>query len=141
MKKNTVIWILKQVRGHIPAMFLLILTNAAHALFGVWFALGTRGVIDSAVAGQMSLFTQACMKQLGIIAGILLTMTLSRHLQDRLHADLERHWKKRLAARCWAMTCICMSVRKQAFGAWKRNSCPRRPWMIWNVPGAAPRVS
>lgn len=96
MKKNTVIWILKQVRGHIPAMFLLILTNAAHALFGVWFALGTRGVIDSAVAGQMSLFTQACMKQLGIIAGILLTMTLSRHLQDRLHADLERHWKKRL---------------------------------------------
>ena len=96
MKKNTVIWILKQVRSHIPAMILLILTNAARAIFGVWFALGTRGVIDSAVAGEMTLFTQTCMKQLGIIAGILLTMTLSRHLQDRLHADLERHWKKQL---------------------------------------------
>ena len=96
MKKHTVLWILKQIRSHIPALMLLILANAANALFGVGFALGTRGVIDSAVAGDGQIFLQACIRQLGIITGILVTVTLSRHLQERLRADLERHWKKQL---------------------------------------------
>ena len=96
MKKNTVFWILKQIHSHIPSLFLLVLANAANALLGVWFALGMRGVIDSAAAGDMGLFGQACLKQMGIIAGILLSLALSRHLRDRLHADLERHWKKNL---------------------------------------------
>ena len=96
MKKNTVFWILKQIRSHIPSLCLLVLANAANALLGVWFALGMSGVIDSAVAGDMGLFGQACLKQMGIIAGILLSLALSRHLRDRLHADLERHWKKNL---------------------------------------------
>ena len=96
MKKHTVLWILKQIRSHIPALLLLILANAANAAFGVGFALGTRGVIDSAVAGDGQIFLRACGKQLGIILGILVSITLSRHLQERLRADLERHWKKRL---------------------------------------------
>ena len=96
MKKNTVFWILKQIRSHIPALCLLVLSNGANAVFGVLFALGTRGVIDAAVAGEAALFSAACLKQIGIIAGILLTLTLSRHLRDRLHADLERHWKRKL---------------------------------------------
>lgn len=96
MKKNTVFWIMKQIRSHIPALCLLVLSNAANAVFGVCFALGTQGVIDSAVAGDPTLFTQACVRQCGIIAGILITLTLSRHLKDRLGADLERDWKKRL---------------------------------------------
>ena len=96
MKKNTVIWILKQIRPHIPALILLVLASGANALFGVLFALGSRAVIDGAVAGDSGLFLKACLQQLGIIGGILLTLTLSRHLRDKLHADLERHWKKRL---------------------------------------------
>ena len=96
MKKNTVIWILKQIRPHIPALILLVLASGANALFGGLFALGSRAVIDGAVAGDSGLFLKACLQQLGIIGGILLTLTLSRHLRDKLHADLERHWKKRL---------------------------------------------
>lgn len=96
MKKHTILWILGQIRSHMPAFCLLVMSNAVNAVCNVWFALGTRAVIDSAVAGNTPLFTRACLKQLAIIAGILLTMTLSRHLRDRLHADLERHWKKKL---------------------------------------------
>ena len=96
MKKNTIFWILKRIRRHIPAMCLMVLSNAANAIFCVWFALGTRSVIDNAVRADIALFKNACLKQLLIIAGILLTVTLSRHLRERLHADLERHWKKRL---------------------------------------------
>ena len=96
MKKNSIFWILKRIRRHVPSLCLLVLSNAANAVFGVWFALGSRAVIDSAVAGDRVLFSHACLKQLCIIGGILLTLTLSRHLRDRLHADLERHWKQNL---------------------------------------------
>ena len=96
MKKNSIFWILKRIRRHVPSLCLLVLSNAANAVFGVWFALGSRAVIDSAVAGDRALFSHACLKQLCIIGGILLTLTLSRHLRDRLHADLERHWKQNL---------------------------------------------
>ena len=61
MKNNTLFWILKQIRSHIPALCLLVLSNAANAVFGVCFALGSRGVIDSAVAGDSALFLQACL--------------------------------------------------------------------------------
>ena len=96
MKKNSIFWILKRIRRHVPSLCLLVLSNAANAVLGVWFALGSRAVIDSAVAGDRVLFSHACLKQLCIIGGILLTLTLSRHLRDRLHADLERHWKQNL---------------------------------------------
>ena len=96
MKKSTVFWILKQIRSRIPAICLLVVSNVAHALFGVYFALGSQGVIDSAVSGDAAAFGQAALRQAGIIAGILITLTLSRHLRDRISADLERDWKRRL---------------------------------------------
>ena len=96
MKKSTVFWILKQIRSRIPAICLLVVSNVAHALFGVYFALGSQGVIDSAVSGDAVAFRQAGLRQAGIIAGILITLTLSRHLRDRISADLERDWKRRL---------------------------------------------
>ena len=96
MNKNALIWILHQIRRRIPAVLVMIAAEVGHALFCVYFALGSRGVIDSAVAGDRSLFLSACLKQAGIIAGILVCMTLVRHLRERLRADLERDWKQDL---------------------------------------------
>lgn len=96
MKKNTFFWILRQVRRRIPVIGLMIAAEISHALFCVCFALGSRGVIDSAVTGNRDLFFAAGLKQAGIIAGILISMTLVRHLRERLRADLERDWKSNL---------------------------------------------
>ena len=96
MKNHSLIWLLKQVKNRIPAITVMTLAQVGHALLTVLFALGSRGVIDSAVAGDPQRFYGACMKQAGIIAGILLCLALLRHLQERLRADLERDWKQRL---------------------------------------------
>ena len=96
MKKMPILWILGRIRHRIPTLVLLTLTQVAQALLSVFFALGTRGVIDSAVSGDPDLFFRACLKQAGIIAGILFCTTLLRHLRDRLSMDLERDWKRQL---------------------------------------------
>ena len=96
MKKNTLVWLTGQIRLRIPAIFLLTAAQVGQALFAVFFALGTRGVIDSAELGDALAFRSACLWQGGIICGILGCMTLTRHLRERLRADLERDWKKRL---------------------------------------------
>ena len=96
MTKAPFIWILLRIRRRIPAIILLTASQVGQALLGVLFALGTRGVIDSAVAGNPDLFLSACVKQAGIIAGILLCQLAMRHLRDRLTMDLERDWKQRL---------------------------------------------
>lgn len=96
MKKTPLLWICRQIKKRIPAIALMTLMQMGHALFSVLFALGSRGVIDSAVAGDPEAFQAACLTQLTIIGMILLTMTLLRHLRDRLRADLERDWKRKL---------------------------------------------
>lgn len=96
MKKNVLLWIAEQIKKRIPGITLMTAAQVAHGLLCVFFALGTRGVIDSAVAGDSTLFLKACLKQGGIIAGILISMTVVRHLREKLRADLERDWKKNL---------------------------------------------
>jgi len=96
MKNNTIVWTLRQVKRRIPAIFVMTSANVGHALFGVFFALGSRVVIDSAVSGDSTAFFAACLRQAAIICGILLCLTLMRHLTERLRADLERDWKQRL---------------------------------------------
>ena len=96
MKENVLLWIIKQIKRRIPAILLLVTAEVAYALFCVYFALGSRGVIDSAVAGDRAVFFSACLQQAGIIAGILTSLTLVRHLRERLRADLERDWKRQL---------------------------------------------
>lgn len=96
MKQNALLWTVKQIRRRIPALGLLVLAQVGHSLFLVLFALGSRGVIDSAVAGDPTLFAQACNQQALIIGGILLCLTLARHLKEKLAADLERDWKQDL---------------------------------------------
>ena len=96
MKKAPLLWILRHIRRRIPMLMLLTVAQVANAVFAVLFALGSRGVIDSAVQGVRADFLQACLRQAGIIAGILLSLTLVRHLREKLRADLERDWKKKL---------------------------------------------
>lgn len=96
MKHTPVLWILQRIRRRIPAILFLTIAHTGAALLAVMFALGSRGVIDSAVAGESAAFGRACLWQGGIIVGLLLCQFLVRHLQDRLTADLERDWKKRL---------------------------------------------
>ena len=97
MKKRSVLpWIAGRVRRRAPALLLMTAAYVGHALFSVFFALGTRAVIDSAAAGQQPAFVRACLVQAGIIGTILLCLTVYRHLHDRLAADLERDWKRAL---------------------------------------------
>lgn len=97
MKEHkVVIWLVKKVRHRLPVLAGMIAFNAASALLGVLFALGTRGVIDSAVSGVGRDFMTACAVQLAIIGGMLLCITTSRYLRDRLTAQLDRDWKRGL---------------------------------------------
>lgn len=96
MRKRPVIWIVKRIRRRIPLLLLLTAAQVGQSLLAVFFALGSRAVIDSATGKDPALFRIACMQQLGIILGILLCLTVLRHLRDRLHADLERDWKQDL---------------------------------------------
>jgi len=96
MKKTSLIWLAGQIRRRILAIGVLTAADVGCALFGVLFALGSRGVIDGAVSGDPAAFRQACVYQAGIIGVILLCLTVKRHLSDRLRADLERDWKQQL---------------------------------------------
>ena len=89
MKKHSVLlWTVKRVRRRIPAILLMTGAYMGHSLFSVLFALGTRGVIDSAVAAQPQQFFRACLYQAGIIVSVLICLTVYRHLRERLNADL-----------------------------------------------------
>lgn len=96
MKTNAMLWTLKQIRNRIPAILIMTAAQVGHSVFCVLFALGSRAVIDSATAGDARAFGIACLKQAGIIAGILISMGLVRHLRERIRADLDRDWKKRM---------------------------------------------
>ncbi len=95
-KKSPVLWAFWQIRRRIPALVLLIASRIINALLAVAFALGSSRVIDSAVSGDKTAFLNACLLQFAIIAGILLTLTLNRHLHDKLLAVLDRDWKKKI---------------------------------------------
>lgn len=95
-KTRPMVWVLKRIHRRIPALALMTAADVGRALLGVAFALGTQEVIDSAVAGDSEAFGRACLLQASIILGILVTLTIVRHLQERLRADLDRDWKKDL---------------------------------------------
>ncbi len=95
MKKQIpLLWILNRTRRRIPAMVLLVLCSAGTAIFSVFFALGSRNIIDAAISGVRRDFLGACLGQGGVILGILLCLTLSRHLTEWLRATLDRDWKQ-----------------------------------------------
>ena len=93
---SPVVWVFQKIKKKIPALVLLMASNVAGALLGVFFALGSKQVIDSAVAGSKELFLRACLVQLALIAGLIATYALQRHLREWLAAELDRSFKKTL---------------------------------------------
>ena len=93
---SPVFWVLHKIRKKISALVLLMASNVAGALLGVFFALGSKQVIDSAVVGSREQFWQACLAQLALIAGLIVTLALQRHLREWLAAELDRKFKKDL---------------------------------------------
>ena len=98
MNRNsgTLRWVIKKIQCRVPAVLCLTLVNIISALFGVMFALGTKGVIDAAIAQDTAGFARACVIQAIIILVLLLCYVLIRHLRERIHANLDRDWKKSL---------------------------------------------
>lgn len=95
-KRSAIFWALGKMKKRMPAMILKLVSHMINAFLYVMFAVGTKEVIDTAVAGEWNAFLRACILQAAIIVGILLTLTLCRHLHDRLEADLDRDWKREL---------------------------------------------
>lgn len=96
MKQKPLLWLVGKMKRRIPGLLVMTAANVGNALFSVWFALGTRQVINSAVSGERSLFLRACGIQAIIIFGILATLFLQRYLNARLAEELDRDWKKDL---------------------------------------------
>ncbi len=96
MKQKPLLWLVGKMKKRIPGLLIMTAANVGNALFSVWFALGTRQVINTAVSGERADFLRACCGQAGIILGILITLFLQRYMNARLEADLDRDWKKHL---------------------------------------------
>lgn len=96
MKKGVFHWLFHKIRSRVPAIIFLTFAEVGHAFFGVMFALGSRGVIDSAVSGKLDSFLRSCLVQAMIILATIVCLTISRQLIERLNADLERDWKRQL---------------------------------------------
>ncbi|MBR5570216.1 MAG: ABC transporter ATP-binding protein [Oscillospiraceae bacterium] len=92
-KQSALLWVCKRIRRRIPKIILLTLSSVANAIFSVWFALGTKDVINGAVSGDPDKFKKAVVVQLCIVLGILFTQILDRFLKERLVTELDRDWK------------------------------------------------
>lgn len=97
MKNDNVLrWSLKTIKPWIPALILLVLSSMATAILSVWFALGTKEVIDCATKQINQDFYDACIRQGILILVIILNSILSHHLNDRLLAVMDRDLKKQM---------------------------------------------
>lgn len=89
-------YLLRKIRRRIPALLVLIAAHVGMSLFAVVFALGTKGVIDSATGGDRAALIRACIIQAAIIGGLLLCLFVARYLNARLNDALDRDWKRDL---------------------------------------------
>lgn len=96
MKQRPIFWLIKKMRRHLPALMLMTLVHAGQAVLGVLFVLKTREVIDCAVDKAVQPFYSACLQQGMVIVGILVCLTLFRHLKEWMSAELDRNWKQEL---------------------------------------------
>ena len=80
-------------------MLMMTALHIANALLGVGFALGFRGVVDSAAAGDRDLFFRACIIQGAIVLGLVLSNAGFRHFHDSLLHRMDRDWKQLLLHR------------------------------------------
>jgi len=93
---QTLRWLLRRSKRQIPLLILLLLANAGSSILGVFFALGTRNVINAAAGGDWNIFFNACAVQLALVAGLLICTATNRYLGPKITDDLDRQWKKDL---------------------------------------------
>ena len=93
---NSFTYLFRKIRKRFPLLLLMTAANVGSAIFGVVFALGTRGIINSAVSGNVESLMHAVVVQALIILGILVCTTLFRYLNNELAAVLDRDWKRHL---------------------------------------------
>lgn len=96
MKKSIIYWVCQKIKNRIGSIVVIALANVGASLLGVLFALNSRQLIDRAVAGEQKLFIQACVLQVLLIAGMILCISVTRILRERIPAQLDRDWKKEL---------------------------------------------
>jgi len=87
-------WLISRIRRSIPSILIVTLCSVFASVSGVLFAIGTKNIIDVAVAGSRNLFPRACIIQALIILCILLFNALLQHMKERLHASLDKEWKQ-----------------------------------------------
>ena len=96
MKKSIILWILKKIKNRIPSIVVMTLANVGSSLMGVLFALNSKQLIDRAVTGERQLFFRACILQVLLILGMILCISITRILREKILAQLDRDWKKEL---------------------------------------------
>ena len=89
-------WLISKIRHNIPSIILVTLCSIFASISGVLFALGTKNIIDVAVAGDKAKFPFACGIQILIILCILGFNALLQHSKERMHATLDKEWKQTL---------------------------------------------
>ena len=93
---QTLRWLLRRNKRQLPLLVLLLLANAGSSILSVFFALGTKGVINGAISGERDIFLRACLIQFCLVVSILLLATLKRYLGPKLTDDLDKAWKQKL---------------------------------------------
>lgn len=92
-KENIWKWLLRSFKPWIPSLILLTVGYVVSASLSIWFAVGSRDVINSAIARDQDLFIHAGVKQGLIILAIILDNFLIHHLKEKLTAVMDRDWK------------------------------------------------
>lgn len=91
---KNLLYILKKLRRRIPALAVLIGAEVGGAVLGVWFALGSRDIINSAVAGDHETLIHHVIVQTLVTLGILLCGAVTRYCHSELASVLDIDWKK-----------------------------------------------
>ena len=91
---QTLRWLLRRGRRQVPLLILLLLVSAGSSILSVFFALGTKNVINGAISGDKAQFVHACMVQLGLVVSIIACMAGKRYLEPKLIDQLDREWKQ-----------------------------------------------
>ena len=92
-KENIWQWLLRSLKPWLPSLLLLTFGYIASASLSVWFAVGSRDVINSAIARDQDPFIRAAVKQGLIILAIIVDNFLINHLKEKLTAVMDRDWK------------------------------------------------
>jgi len=92
-------WLLQRVGKRLPGLLVMTVSAAGTALMGVFFALGSKNVVNAAVSGTRQELINAGIAQAAVIVAILVFQLLERYFRHRLTATLDRDWKENLTHR------------------------------------------